>query len=185
MPGIDLDVDLGPIEVMAGVRAELSTLNKHNAAWAEHRRREIARTKVPIMVRLPVSGVIPTPTVRTGINLGGPDPGYYWMVRRLVIGGVTWKTTAAGTAEVYVTGLSGGQGGAVTGPMISGLALTELVDQAASLPNKAFYSDQQLMLQAQENLMVVVDSGTAGQLYIAAAQVQVFRTIAAGIEYTT
>lgn len=185
MPGIEADLDLGPIEIMAGVRAELSTLNRHNAAEAEYRRREAQRARTPFMVRQFASAVIPTPTVRTGISFGGPDPGYYWMLRRLLVGGVTWKTTAAGTAEIYVTALSAGQGQAAVGPIIAGLALSDMVDQAASLPNKAFYSDQQVMVQEQENLVVVLDTATAGQLYVATCQVQVFRTIAGGVEFTT
>ena len=60
-----------------------------------------------------------------------------------------------------------------------------MVDQASSLPNKAYYSDQQVMIQEQENLVVVIDTGTAGQQYVATCQVQVFRTIAAGVEFTT
>lgn len=180
MPGISADLDLGFVDIMAGVKAELSTLNEHNKSYSEWKKRETARARVPMMVRLVANATLGAGGPRTGINIGGPDPGYYWMVRRLLIGGVTWKTTAAGTAEVYVTGLTGSQGQPVTGPAVSGLALSDMVDQAASLPNKAFYSDQQFMLQAQENLMVVIDSGTAAQQYVVTAQVQVFRTIAAG-----
>lgn len=185
MPGLDVDLDLGPIEIMAGVRAELATLNRHHADAAEHRRRETARARTPVVARLISSVTLGAGGPRTAISLGGPDPGYYWMVRRLIVGGVTWKTAAAGTAELYISGLSAVQGAGVTGAMVSGLALSDLVDQATALPNKAFYGDQQMLLQAQENLLVVIDSGTAAQTYVAAAQVQVFRTVAAEVEFST
>lgn len=185
MPGFDVDLDLGPIEVMASLRGELATLNAHHRADAERRKRETARARTPVVARLISNVAIGAGAPRTAVSLGGPDPGYYWMVRRLIIGGVTWKTVAAGTAEIYISGLSAAQGAGITGPMVSGLALSDLVDQAPSLPNKAFYSDQQMMLQAQENLLIVIDGGTATQTYVAAAQVQVFRTLAAETEYST
>lgn len=182
MPGLDVDLDLGPIEIMAGVRAELATLNKHNAAQAEHRRRETQRARMPSDVRMISSAAIPTPTQRTGINLGGPDPGFYWLLRRLIIGGTAWKTVAAGTGEVYVTALGGQQGSAIVGPMIAGLALSDIVDQASALPFKNFYSNKQVIVQEQENLLVVIDTGTAAQQYVVTAQFEVWRTISTGIE---
>ncbi len=179
MPEAEVDVQLGPI--MAGVRAELSILNAHNAARQSERDREAARAKVPATVRQFASVVIPTPTARVGFGFPGPRAGFYWMVRRLVIGGVTWKTSAAGTAEVYVTGLPSGA--------IAGLQLGDLVDEASAstpaLPSVAFYSDQQIVIQAGEHLEVVIDTGTAGQLYVASCQIQAFRTIAAEIEFST
>ena len=177
MPGVELDLDVGPLEIMAGIRTELTKLNRHNEAW---HRREIARSRVPIIVRQFTSATIPTPTARTGISFGGPDPGFYWLLRRLIIGGVTWKTTAAGTAEIYVTALGAGQGQAATGPIVNGLALNDMVDQAPALPAKAFYSNEQVPIQEQENLVVVIDSGTAGQVYSVTGQFQVFRTVAGG-----
>lgn len=174
MPGVEADLSLGPVEAMASIGVELG---KHTAEMVAWRKREWERSRVPASVRLWANAIIPSPTTRTGINLGGPDPGFYWLVRRLIVGGVAWKTAAAGTAEIYITGLSGGQGGAVTGPIISALALSDMVDQAPSLPNKAYYSNQQFMIQEQENLMVVIDSGTAAQQYVATCQIELWRTI--------
>lgn len=184
MPGVDVDLDLGPIEIMAGVRAELSTLNRHHEAQAEHKRREIARTKVPVDARIVTVGTCPAGGGRFVLSVGGPDPGYYWLLQRLVIGGLTFKTVAAGTLELYVTALTFAPGAASGGYGVSSLALSDLVDRAPSLPNIAFYSPHQLIVQAQENLAAVIDSGTAAQQYVMAAQFQVFRTIAAGEEFT-
>ena len=177
MPGAELDLDLGFADVMIGLKAELSKMNDRNARMDEHRRREAARARVPSMVRMFSSATIPAAAPRTGISLDGPSAGFYWMLRRLIVGGVTWKTTAAGTAEVYVTGLGGAVGQAVTGAMVSGLALSDMVDQAYTLPLRAYYSDQQVMVQENENLVIVIDSGTAAQQYVVTAQFQVFRTI--------
>jgi hypothetical protein len=182
MPGISADLDLGPIEIMAGVRAELSTLNAHNAARDERRKRELARTRVPVDARLITVGTCPAGGADFVLSVSGPDPGYYWLVQRLVIGGLLFDTTAAGDAEIYVTGLSFGSGGSV-GPQVAALGLSDLVDRAPSLPNIAFYSPHQIIVLAQENLAALIGGGTAAQQYVMAAQVQVFRTIAAGEQF--
>jgi hypothetical protein len=176
MPGLEADLDLGPLSIMAGVRAELSTLNKHNA---EHRKREIARTRVPVDARLTTVGACPSGGADFVLSVGGPDPGYYGLLQRLIVGGVLWRTTAAGAAEIYVTGLSFGAG-AGTGPMMTALGLSDQVDDAATLPNVAYYSPHQVIVQAQENLVALIHGGSAAQQYVMAAQFQVFRTLAAG-----
>jgi len=180
MPGLDVDLDLGFIEVMAGVRTELSALNRHNEA--EHKKREIARTKVPVDVRLITVGACPAGGADFVLSVGGPDPGYWWDLRRLVIGGLTFDAVAAGDAEIYVTGLGFGAGTS-TGPMVSALGLSDLVDHAPSMPNIAFYSPHQVIVQANENLAALIGGGTAAQQYVMAAQFQVFRTITASEEF--
>lgn len=177
MPGLDVDLDLGPIEIMAGVRAELSRLNQHNEAMAAHRAQETKRARVPIPIRHFNSTVIPAGGGRTGFGFPGPRSGFYYIVRRLLIGGQTWITAAAGTAEVYVTGIPSGA--------INALQLGDMVDQSSFLPNKAYYSNEQVIIQAGEHMEIVIDSGTAGQTYVAAVQMQVFRTIAAGESFET
>lgn len=148
---------------------------------AEERRRdrEIQRARVPSLVRIQNSVVIPTPTVATGINMGGPDAGFEWVVRGLVVGGLTWSTTAAGTAEVYVTALGAqwGTSGSGAGTAAGVRALTDLVDQAATLPSKGFYGREQLVVKENESLVVVILTGTAGQQYAAALRAQVVRTV--------
>lgn len=145
------------------------------------RDREIARSRVASIVRIQNSVVIPTPTVASGINMGGPDAGFEWVVRGLVVGGLTWSTTAAGTAEVYVTALGAqwGTSGSGAGTVASVRSLSDLVDQAASLPSKGFYGREQLVIKENESLVVVILTGTAGQQYSAAMRVQVVRTVAA------
>lgn len=166
--GADLHATLGSL---AAAQADTAT------ALEALRRREIARARMPQVVRIQGSAIVPTPTAPVGINLGGPDPGFMWVVRRIIVGGLAWSTTAAGTAEVYVTGLAGAQGVASSGQgSVAGVrALADLVDQSATLPNKAFYGDSQLVVLANESLVVVVATGTAGQQYVASAGIQVIR----------
>jgi hypothetical protein len=179
MAGIDLDVSAGPLEAMASLSVELGRMNDRadDAARAEKRRRDLLRTRTPIDVRLFSSGICPTPTANFGISLDGPDPGFYWHVRRIVVGGVTWATTAAGSAEIYITALTGLRGIAATGGVASIRSLTDLVDQTATLPYKQYYATHQLYVQPGENLIGVIVTGTAAQQYIMAAQVEVHRTI--------
>lgn len=173
MPGVEADISVGPIELYASLGTKLDEVN---ANLKKMQRLNFTRSRVPQDVRMFQSTTIGAAAPRTGISLGGPQAGFYWLVRRLIVGGVTFKTSAAGTAEVYITGL-GGEAGAIVGPMISALGLTDLVDQATSLPNIAFYTNRQLIVQANENLMVVIDSGTASQVYTATCQVENHRTV--------
>jgi hypothetical protein len=185
MAGIDLDVSAGPLEAMASLSVELGRMNDRadDAARAEKRRRDLLRTRTPIDVRLFSSGICPTPTANFGISLDGPDPGFYWHVRRIIIGGQTWTTTAAGTAEIYITALTGLRGIAATGGIASIRSITDLVDQAATLPNKAYYGTHELYVQPGENLIGVIITGTAAQQYVMAAEVEVHRTISAETEF--
>lgn len=170
MPGLDLSADIS-----ATLGRMDAKLDRDEARAI--RRREIARARVPQFVRIQGSGICPTPTAPFGINLGGPDPGFYWVVRRIVVGGLAWSTTAAGTAEVYVTGLAGAQGVASSGTgSVAGVrALADLVDQASALPNKALYGNGQIQVLANESLVVVVATGTQAQQYVASAGITVVR----------
>lgn len=189
MAGIELDASAGPLEVVAGLSLELNRMNDRyeRDALAERRKREAMRARMPAYVRFQTSVVIPTPTVRTAMSLGGPDAGFYWLVRRLVIGGVTFKTVAAGSAEIYVTALAPPFGTAGVGPIVAALAMTDIADQYATLPTPAgrgFYSNSQMIVQENENLVVVIDTGTAGQTYVAAMQVEHHRTISTEGEFS-
>jgi hypothetical protein len=182
MPGVSADLDLGFMNVMAGLRAEVSTLNAHHTTAEERRKRELARTRVPVDVRLTAVGAAPAAGTFV-LSVGGPDPGYYWLLQRLVVGGLQFDTAAAGDAEVYVTGL-GFNAGASTGPAVTALGLSDLVDHTETMPSVAFYSPHQVPILAQENLVVRIAGATSAQQYVMAAQFQVFRTIAAGEEFT-
>jgi hypothetical protein len=177
-----IDISLGPIEAMASLGAKMDDLSQSMKNYNAYRKAEIARSRVPSDVRMFSSVTIPTPTARTALSFGGPSPGFYWLPRRLFVGGVTWKTVASGSAEVYVTGLGAEAiGTAITGPIVNALGLTDMVDQATTMPNKAYYSNRQVVVQANENLVIVFDTATAAQQYTAGMQVEVHRTLSSEV----
>lgn len=92
------------------------------------------------------------------LDLGGPVAGHTWLLRRLTIAGATPTTAVAGTAEIYVS----------AAPTPSSSA--EWVDHASTLPDVAYYSDRQVHVLPAQHLLVVVESPTAGSLYVAAAK---------------
>lgn len=170
--------DLG-VDFSADLKLELGKLGKNIERLGAHalRARELDRARQPFSARIQASAVCPSPSVNFGLNFGGPDAGFYWVVRRLVVGGLTWSTTAAGTAEIYVTGLAGAAGTSTSGAgSIAAIrSLSDLVDESAALPNKAFYGSEELIVQPNESLVAVVVGGTASQQYVAAAGIQVVR----------
>ena len=97
----------------------------------------------------------------TALLVFSPVPqGEQWDLYRLVIGGATWATAAAGSAVAYTT--SGVPQGAP--------GLTSVIDEAVTLPDVAFYLAGQAPLFAGEALAVSVTGGTVGQQYLAHAQ---------------
>ena len=100
------------------------------------------------------------------LDLGSPDQGTYWEVMSVVVGGVDYTTTAAGTAGLYI---SAGNSASSAGGM------TNLIDFATALPNSAFYSTRQVWVNDQEHLLLIVNGGTSGQLYVASAAASVFQ----------
>lgn len=118
---------------------------------------------------------VPLPRIAVGtanssgdalLTFDAVSQGERWDLYRLVVGGVTWATTAAGSAVVYRTTST-----ATTSP-----SLTAVIDNAATLPNIAFYLDNQAPLQSGEKLVVYVSGGTSGQQYIASAQFNIVRS---------
>jgi hypothetical protein len=97
------------------------------------------------------------------LNFGSPDLGTFWEVESVIVGGTEVNVTAAGKAGLYVTAVASSVG----------LGLSNAVDIANSLPNAGFYGRRDIVVTAQENLVVAIFSGTASQGYIASASVTV------------
>lgn len=177
---LDVDLDLG-------VKFDLLTGAVDRNTRAQRLRMEREKALAPMDVRITSSGQSPA-SGDFGLCIGGPDPGFYWMVRRVSISGATVGATAAGSGELYVTAL-----GYPTGTVISGGTSVPAVRDSADLADTFatvnglvhFYSDHQLVIQEQENLILVVHSPSASTGYRLAAQLQVIRTpstIAAAVE---
>ncbi len=162
------------LQVDAGLELSLDAHTRALDRNTHERRRasEIAKAQTPADVRLQQSGTSGS-SGDLALIFAGPDTGYYWMVRRLVVGGAAWSTAVTGTAEVYLT--------AINSPIYPSIRdLADLADQSASLPNKAFYGDHQFVVQANENVVVVIHTPAATTLYKASLQFQQFRTLPVG-----
>lgn len=94
------------------------------------------------------------------IGLGGPAVGRKWEVQRIVVGGVQWTSTVAGSA-LYVIGGDTHN----TAP-----ALPDIVDETASLPKMAFYSTGQIVVRNPQHLYLVIVAPTASTQYAAGGQ---------------
>jgi hypothetical protein len=151
---VDAEVDLGPLvfELMGGLKASLDTLNK--------RLRNIARVEEAYefgATQQPIRGVSNSPASGSfSFGLGGPTYGRMWEVKRLVVGGVQWGTSVAGQAVFFVSPV----GGQATP------SLADVVDQAATLPDVAYYSTRQLVLRHPNRLHVLILSPTASTTYV-------------------
>lgn len=93
------------------------------------------------------------------IGLGGPSYGRVWQVHRLTVGGALWTTTAAGQALVVVSPSK------TLTP-----ALSDIADQAGSLPSVAYYGAGQLVVRHPNHLRVVFLTPTATTQYAVGGQ---------------
>lgn len=90
------------------------------------------------------------------IDLGGPAALRRWELRQLVVGGVLFSSTVAGTALL------------IQSPSIAGAfepALPNVEDQAAAMPKIAFYSSGQILVRHPNHLFVVILNPTASATY--------------------
>ena len=146
-----------------GVELDLGTkMEKLVSAFHEWLRveQEYQRSgPVPVQLR----GNVTCPSSGSAfMDLGGPANGRLWIVRRLIVQGLTWNTTAAGSCNIHVTSLNnlavpGGQ---------------DIVDNSAAFPNKSFYSGWQVVVVNPQRLMVEIVGGTSAQIYGASGMAQ-------------
>lgn len=138
---------------------------------AQQRRDREARK--PLFVYQSDSCIIPA-SGNGHMGWAGPASGRIWLLRRLVVGGISWGTSAAGSCEVYVVAMPGVNVAALR-------PLNNLVDEAASLPNKAPYSNEQIVVRHNEGIHLVIVGGTVAQQYVANMSVlDIPETITAG-----
>jgi hypothetical protein len=107
------------------------------------------------------------------IVLDSCPQGQRWVVRKVVVGGVTWATTAAGNALLLVTSSPPAN---VDAP----ISLVNVEDATnnpgagagTGLPSIAFYDEgDMIVLAPNEWLCVYVYGGTSTQVYMATARV--------------
>ena len=158
---VDAEVDLGPLvfELMGGIKASLDTLNK---TMRDIRDIEKAYQEGPL--ELPIRKVATSPSSGNfTIGLGGPAYGRKWEVKRVAVGGVQWSSSVNGTALLVV-------GTSPEGPWALTPPLSDIVDEAASLPSNAFYSTGQIVVRHPNHLFLVILSPTASTQYAAGGQ---------------
>ena len=107
------------------------------------------------------------------ITLDSCPQGQRWVVRHVVIGGITWATAAAGNALLLTTSSPPANPDAP-------ISIVNVVDATnnpgagagTGLPSIAFYDEgDMIVLQPGEWLCVYVYGGTSTQLYMATARV--------------
>jgi hypothetical protein len=151
--------------VIADLAVSLGTL----AASIQRQQAAIDREAraIPGDYQFAASGVYPA-SGNLVLNLGSPDQGQYWLVRRIVVGGSDITTTPAGIGWVFVQGSPPNQNGA-NPPTASVADFT-----TGTFPQKAFYGTHQLVADETEFVYVVITAGTPGTLYVASLKAETY-----------
>lgn len=139
---------------------------------ANHQRVEDARkVEAPRTVLIRAEGTAPgsgfLPLV---FDIKGPDQGNIWHVRRLVVGGLTPTTVAAGRIDVFVSAADLSRVNS-----LAQIGLADWADQATALPLVGSYGRGELTLRHNEKLWLFLSNGTPAQDYVAAASVENFQ----------
>lgn len=140
-------------------RLELHLNRLHDAINANRRR------PVPIPVDLRLTRSDTMPASGTGyIDLGSPSQGNVWLVRRIVIGGLSFAITALGRGDVFISAIK---------PTIASLSdWHDSTGAGNTLPAIAFYDGRNMVVKPNERIWVIISNGTPTQQYIAAASVE-------------
>lgn len=175
--GLELEGDVGlKLAFHIGRLADEMELARKKAEREAQRKQRLMPIDAPIVA----SGVYPS-SGNMGLVLGGPELGFFWEVRSLVIGGTNFTTAPAGTGYFAVTGLAVGQPGtSFTTVSMLDLSLMNLRDIAnaaaagggnsAPFPTTAFYGTRQFAVQPQETLVCIITGGTNGTQYVVAGK---------------
>lgn len=140
-------------------RLELHLSRLHDAVRANAHR----PAPIPLDVRIPKSSTIPASGIDY-IDLGAPPQGQRWLVRSIVVGGLTQATAALGQADVYVS---------ASKP--TSLSLADWHDSTGTgntLPAIAFYDGRNLVVMPPEHLYIVITNGTPTQQYLTCASIE-------------
>jgi len=140
------------------LEAKLDTVIEHlkSIEARERRYQEEGPTFVNLVGAVSLGSGSPPPT---SIDLGGPTYGRVWEVRQLIVGGITWATTVAGTAQFVIAASPPG------GTSAAAIPVNSLQDVAGSLPSVAFYSAGQFRVIHPNHVYVVIVGGTASTVY--------------------
>jgi hypothetical protein len=158
---MELDLDL-----TGKLFASLNQLNSHMgkiSASLDQRKSDVQRN-VPFRG----SGICPTPTASFAFMVADPQVGRIQILRQFNVGAPLWTTTVAGSAILYRAGSSPLQGGTIS--------TESVVAYAATLPAVAQWGGQEVPIISGDNLWCVIINGTAGQQYVASAQLEDYQS---------
>ena len=147
--GFSLDAIVGLKASLDGLTTELRKRRAIEAAY------QGGAVEVPLR-----QAAVSASTGNLVMSLGGPSYGRLWEVKHLTVGGALWTSTVAGQALIVVSPASG-----QTAP-----ALSDVADEAGTLPNVAYYSTRQLVVRHPNHLYVVILSPTATTQYSVGGQ---------------
>ena len=151
---VDVDASVW-LQLGAQLESVETQLRKRNDA------RDYQLANIPQDAEALGAGVVPA-SGPLFIDLGHPDQGRYWQVRHVAVAGVPITATAAGVAYIYKRGAPP-----------SDLGVTGWIDYTSlPLPQPAFYSTHQFVVNPSEHVWVVIVGGTVGQQYAAHAIVE-------------
>lgn len=115
--------------------------------------------QTPNAVPVQAGGVVPAAGTLV-LDLGGPQIGRRWLVRRLAVSnGLAVRTALTGVADWYV-----GQAGGPPNP--AGWQWT-----MATLPSLSTFSSESIPVTPSDHLFCVITTGAAGQVAVASATV--------------
>ena len=121
------------------------------------------RQQLPVAVPVTGSGFVPNPAAPILINLGGPQQGRQWTIRRWAVAdGAAVTNAIAGTpvADLYV--------GKPYGPTATTGAVQQWAGHLTALPNVGLFSNEQVPVYASDQVFIVVSGATTvGQQLIA------------------
>lgn len=161
------------LDLLAGLKITLSSIREEmERNRVDRARRDIqARAaETPRLVRLNGAVVIPAGGFAwIPLNFRGPDSGHFWMVRQIVIGGLTPITAAAGRADVFVSAQD------FTNSTLAAVGLLDWRDQATALPLVGPYGKGEMYVKADEYLQIAISNGTPGQQYVCGVMVEDFQ----------
>lgn len=157
MTALDTDaearVSAPGLQFLAGIQAHLGNIASDIKYLKE--REERYEREAALYVPLTASSNSLAPSGGSLImDLSGPATGRIWLVRRLVVGGPIWSSTAAGSVTVYISPSNPVQVGTTGG------ATWAVVDEYATMPHAATYSNEQLLLRPGDRLYVEIVAPT-------------------------
>lgn len=146
-----------------GLVGELFKTNAHldRLARLEQEKAQALPADTTLSTTLQVPGGGGTVIQAIGNLQGTPAPGRTWQVRRIVAGGTTVSTVAAGSMFFFRQGAPPND-----------LNLNNFIETATAMPFRAFYGTHQFVVRPGEYVWAALIGGTAGQQYVAAMQIE-------------